>query len=110
MKKIMLRILPVILLLLFISIIRSGIKKSIVGKWKSVDEENEYFFYLNRDKTCSYEMKVARLDCTYEYDGEKITILYSGATKSRIYEYHFENDTLIIIDDSNNENKLIKQK
>lgn len=110
MKKRFLIIIPImlLLLLLFILLLNTGSKKSIVGKWKSVDKENEYFFYFNDDKTCSYEMKVARLGCTYEDDGKKITILYKGTDQSRTYEYHFEEEYLIISDDSNN-NKFIKQ-
>jgi hypothetical protein len=80
-------LLSLIFIILFIII---GNKKSIVGKWKSIDNDNEYYYIFNNDKTCSYEMIVARLDCTYEVDDNNITILYKGNEKAKTYNYFFE--------------------
>ena len=88
----------------------TGCKKSIVGKWKSIDNDNEYYYIFNNDKTCSYEMIVARLDCTYEVDDNNITILYKGNEKAKTYNYFFEGKTLIIKDDTGKDNKFIKEK
>ena len=85
-------------------------KKSIIGKWKSTDTKDEYYYNFNKDKTCSYEMKAARLDCTYEIDENKITILYKGSKKSNTFEYQFKGNTLIITDENKNENKFTKTK
>lgn len=94
-----------LLLLLFIT---TGCKKSIVGRWKSIETTNEYYYIFNDDKTCSYEMTVARLDCTYELDDEKITILYNGNDKPKTYQYRFEDNMLIIRDNTGKDNKFIK--
>ena len=110
MKKKLLIALLLALLILIILLITLGNKKSIIGKWKSIDTENDYYYIFNEDNTCSYEMKVARLDCTYEDDGKKITIIYDGSTKNNIFEYEFKNSTLIIKDVTNKEYKFIKEK
>ena len=104
MKKYILGLL--IVLLLFLT---TGCKKSIVGKWKSIDKENEYYYIFNDDKTCSYEMTVARLDCTYEENDSKLTILYNGNDKPTNFEYRFEKNTLIITDKTGKDNKFIKE-
>ncbi len=99
-----------IALLCSLLILTTGCKKSIVGKWKSVESATEYYYIFNKNKTCSYEMTVARLDCTYEEDGKKLTILYNGNPNPTTYEYRFENNILIIKDSSGNDNKFIKEK
>ena len=96
-----------LLILLFLT---TGCKKDIVGKWKSVDEDNEYYYIFNNDKTCSYEMKVARLDCTYEKDNETLTVLYKGIEEPRNYKYRFEDNNLIITDENGNDNEFTKEK
>ena len=106
MKKHNLKI--ILILLLFLT---TGCnKKSIIGKWKSTDTKDNYYYIFNEDKTCSYEMTAARLDCTYEIDDNKITIQYKGNNKANTFEYQFEKNLLIIKDDINNEYKFIKQK
>ena len=85
-------------------------KKSIVGKWKAIDKESEYYYIFNSDKTCSYEMTVARLDCTYEENDSKLTILYNGTENPVTFEYRFENNMLIIKDDTGNDNKFVKEE
>ena len=97
-------------ILFLILILTTGCKRSIVGKWKAIDTKNEYIYRFNRDKTCSYEMTVARLDCTYEVSDNKLIIFYSGNTKGNTYEYKIEGDTLIIKDDTGKDNKFSKQK
>ena len=101
-------ILGVILLLSLILI--TGCKKSIVGKWKAIDSKTEYYYIFNKDKTCSYEMTVARLDCTYEENDNILTILYKGNEKPTTYEYRFDGSTLIIKDDNGKDNKFTKEK
>ncbi len=100
----------VIILFLFLFLITGCGKKSIIGKWKSTNKKNNYYYIFNADKTCSYELDVARLDCTYEIDDEKITILYKGNDKATTFEYRFKGNSLIIIDDRNNYNEFIKEK
>ncbi len=97
-----------VFLLLFLVLI-TGCGKSIVGKWKSVNSNNEYFYIFNDDKTCSYEMTVARLDCTYKANDGKLDVLFNGNKKSNIYEYRFENNYLIIKDSTGKDNKFVKE-
>ena len=85
-------------------------QRSIVGKWKSIENDIEYYYIFNDDKTCSYEMTMARLDCTFEEDSGKLTILYNGNDNPTIYEYHFEKNNLIITDPTGKENKFIEEK
>ncbi len=103
MKKIFLGIILSLLL-----IITTGCKKSIVGRWKAIETDNTYHYIFNKDKTCSYEMMVARLDCTYEIDDEKLIILFNGNEKPNTFQYYFDNNTLIIKDNTGKENKFIK--
>ena len=106
MKKYHLGIIIIIVLLL-----TTGCgKKSIIGKWKSTDTKDEYYYVFNKDKTCSYKMKAARLDCTYEVNENEITILYKGNSKANTFKYKFKEKNLIITDDNNNNNKFIRQK
>lgn len=103
MKKYFLGLTIVLLL-----VITTGCKKSIVGKWRIIEADNDFHYIFNKDKTCSYEMSVARLDCTYEDDGEKLTILYKGRDKPITFTYTFEGSTLIIKDSANKEYKFNK--
>ena len=99
-----------LLLTISVIILIIGNKKSIIGKWKSTDTNNEYYYIFNKDKTCSYEMTVARLDCTYEIEESKLIIKFKGNDKPKSYEYRFENQNLIIKDDTNRDNRFIKEK
>ena len=86
----------------------TGCKKSIVGKWKAIDTNSDYYYIFHNNKTCSYEMNVARLDCTYEISGDTIRILYKGSDKKTTFQYHFEGKVLIITDENGKDNKFIK--
>ncbi len=96
------------IIIFLLLILTTGCKKSIIGKWKSVDKKNQYYYIFNADKTCSYEMSVARLDCTYEINENKITILYKGNTIPKTYDYLFKDNMLIIKDDTGKDNKFTK--
>ena len=84
-------------------------RNNVIGKWKVVDSEYEYFYIFNKDKTCSYEMTGARLDCTYEKTKNELIILYKGNDKKYTYKYFFDNKYLIIQDNTGKDNKFIKQ-
>lgn len=49
---------------------------SIVGKWA----HGSYVYTFNKDKTCVYDAAGTKMECTYEVDGEKLSILYKGNT------------------------------
>lgn len=108
--KIVILVILVLIIILSLFLVFNHSKKTIVGKWKSTDERNEYYYIFNEDKTCSYEMKVARLDCTYEVDENQISILYKGNDKANTFKYRFDGNFLIINDENNNDNKFIRQK
>lgn len=108
-KKYILAFTAILLIIITILILIIGNKKSIIGIWKSVDTDSTYYYIFNKDKTCSYEMKVARLGCTFKYDDEKIIIEYNGSPKEKIFEYRLEKDVLIIKDKSGQEHKFIKE-
>lgn len=107
MKKYFLGVLIIVAIVFFINACKPK-QPSVVGKWKSIDAENEYYYLFNQDKTCSYEMLVARLDCTYEIDGDNINILYNGNDTTSTFQYHFEENTLIIQDESGKSSKFVK--
>ena len=98
------------IMLLSLLILTTGCKKSVVGKWKAIDSKTEYYYIFNKDKTCSYEMVGARLDCTYQEDENKLTILYNGSEIEYKLDYRFEDDMLIITDYTGNDNKFVKEK
>lgn len=98
-------LLSLIFIILFIII---GDKKSIIGKWKSIDAKDEYYYVFNKDKTCLYEMTSAKLNCTYKIDDNHITILYEGNEKENKFEYSFNKNNLIIKDITGKEYKFIK--
>ena len=91
-------------------ILTTGCKKSIIGKWKVMDDKDEYYYIFNGDNTCSYEMKVARLDCTYKIDNNKIIIKYKGNSKANSFIYKLDGNTLIIKDDTGKNNKFTRVK
>ena len=97
------------IILFLIIILNTGCKKSIVGEWKSINTKEEYYYVFNKDNTCSYEMDVARLDCTYEYDDNTIKIIFKGETKVNTYKYKLVGYTLTIIDSNGNINIFTSQ-
>ena len=110
MKKALLIIPFLVLVMLIFALLTLENKKNIIGKWKSLDENNEYYYIFNNDKTCSYEMKFAKLGCTYENDDKIITILFKGTEQAKTYDYYFEGQTLVIKDDIGKDNKFIKNE
>ncbi len=107
MKKI---VLGITLSLLMVLVTGCGSKKEgLVGKWRADGYSTDYYYIFNEDKTCAYEMSGARMECTYEDDGTKVTILYSGNTAASTYEYTIDGDTLLIKDSLGNDVKYIRK-
>ena len=69
-------------------------KITLVGSW----DHSGYVYTFNSDKTGNYDALGRKSEFTYEDDGEKITILYTGNTVASTYEYKIEGDKLIIKD------------
>ncbi len=97
------------LFLLLSSLLITGCGKNIIGKWRAIDASNEYYYIFNKDKTCSYEMFAARLDCTYEANDGKLTIKFKGNEKPNKYQYRFDGKNLIIKDNTGKDNKFVKE-
>ena len=68
-------------------------KDAIIGQW-SYDSGNSFVFTFNEDRSCSYAGK----NCTYKLDGDKLIILYDGATETFDTTYKVEGNKLIIKD------------
>ena len=109
MKKYLLAIIPVLIIVVFL-VLTTEYKNSIIGKWKAIETNDEYYYIFNEDKSCSYEMNVARLDCTYEIDDTNLTILYDGNKNASTYKYKFDKHTLVITDNSGKDNKFVLEK
>lgn len=94
MKKISLLLVTVLLLGVFVL---TGCKKNngIVGQWKHT---SGYVYTFNSDKTGSYSYGSTEMKFTYEDDGKKVSILYTGNTNASSYEYKIEGNKLIIKD------------
>ena len=72
-------LLAVIFVAVLISLTGCGKKEeqiSIVGKWA----QGSYIYTFNEDKTRSYDAAGTLMKCTYEVDGDKLSILYDGNT------------------------------
>ena len=108
MKKYLLGIILFLLLSLILVMIIFN-KEKIVGKWMAIDSAYEYYYIFNKDKTCSYEMVGARLDCTYYEKDDELIISYKGTDRKYTFKYRFEDGKLIIQDCTGKDNKFIKQ-
>lgn len=69
-------------------------KNTIVGKWAHVS----YVYTFNADKTCSYDAAGTLMKCTYETDGDKLSILYDGNTASFDTTYSIDGNKLNVKD------------
>ena len=72
---------------------------SIVGSW----DHSGFVYTFNKDKTGSYDALGNKMNFTYEDDGKKVSILYTGNTAASSYEYKIEGKKLIIKDSFGND-------
>lgn len=92
MKKILL----VLVLFITLFLVGCGAKdKGIVGKWKS--NEGDFVYTFNEDGSGSYEYYGAISKFTYEIEGDRITIIYTGSAPFRT-KYTLNGNKLNIID------------
>ncbi len=110
MKKYIIGIIILLLILITILLVILLNKDNIVGKWKLINSDYELYYIFNDDKTCSYEMIGAKLDCTYEENGEELIILYKGDTVERKFNYYLKDDKLIIVDTVGKANIFSKEQ
>ena len=67
---------------------------SIVGKWAL----NTFVYTFNEDKTCTYDAAGTTMKCTYEVDGDKLSILYEGNTVPFETTYSIDGNKLNVKD------------
>ena len=82
-------------------------KNPIVGKWAY---SSTFVYTFNEDKTCEYNVSGTIMKCTYETDGDKISILYDGDTIPFETTYSIEGDKLTIEDSMGTSVAYEKQK
>lgn len=102
MKKIFLSLIMAIVLLGSVFITTGCGKKdgnTIVGSW----DHSGFVYTFNKDKTGSYDALGNKMNFTYEDDGKKVSILYTGNTDASSYEYKIEGKKLIIKDSFGND-------
>ena len=101
--------------LLVISIVFVGIfsltgcgkkEESIVGKWAL----GSFVYTFNKDKTCQYDAAGTIMKCTYEIDGDKISILYKGDSVPFETTFSIDGDTLNVKDSLGNDTLYKRQK
>ena len=81
------------------TLVGCGNKNTIVGKWA----QGSYVYTFNEDKTCSYDALGTLMKCTYEVDGDKLSILYEGNTAPFETTYSIENNKLNVKDSFGND-------
>ena len=92
-------------LVLFMSIVvltacgNKKAKNAIVGSW----EHGKYVYTFNEDKTCSYDAAGTKMKCTYEVDGDKLSILYDGNTTPFETTYSIDKNKLNVKDSFGND-------
>ena len=101
------KVLSVLLLLVLLGTVVGCQKRenSIVGSWK----HDSYVYTFNSDNTGSYSSGTNKMEFTYEDDGDKVSILYTGNTKASSYEYQVKGNKLTIKDSFGNDVIYIKE-
>ena len=74
-------------------------EKTLVGSW----DHSGFVYTFNSDKTGTYDALGTKMKFTYEDDGSKVSILYTGNTNASSYEYKIEDNKLIIKDSFGND-------
>ena len=64
------------------------------GKWA----HGSFVYTFNDDKTCVYDSAGTKMECTYEIDGENLSILYKGNTEPFKTSFKVEGKKLTIKD------------
>ena len=78
---------------------------TIVGKWA----HGSYVYTFNSDKTCSYDYGSSKMECTYEVDGENLSITYKGNTVPFKTTFKIDSKKLIIKDSFGSDVEYIRK-
>ncbi|MBR3055757.1 hypothetical protein IKG64_00325 [Candidatus Saccharibacteria bacterium] len=89
-----------------ILIANNGNKDPLIGSWAN----GSYIYTFNEDGTCSYAYSGAgAMECTYETDGDKISILYTENTVPFETTYRIEGNTLTVVDSFGNDTNYTRK-
>ena len=91
--------------LLFTGCTKEEKKDPIIGKWA----QGSYVYTFNEDKTCEYNAAGTIMKCTYEIDGENISILYDGSTTAFETTFSIDGNKLNVKDSFGNDTIYEKQ-
>lgn len=92
--------------IVFISGCNKEVKKDkIIGKWTN----GSYVYTFNEDKTCSYDAAGTLMKCTYETDGDKLSILYKNSDVAFETTYSIDGNILTVKDSFGNDVKYEKK-
>ncbi|MBR2827832.1 MAG: hypothetical protein IKE70_01190 [Bacilli bacterium] len=107
-KKVQTFLIVTMILVGVVSLTGCGKKKEngIVGKWAL----GKFVYTFNKDKTCQYDASGTIMKCTYEIDGDKISILYDGNTLPFETTFSIDGDTLNVKDSLGNDTLYKRQK
>ena len=108
MKKIVTSALLIVLLIVgLFTLTGCGESKTegVIGKW----EYSSYVYTFNEDKTGTYDALGTTMNFTYEDDGSKLSILYTGNTSPLELNYRLDGNKLIITDSFGEEVEYIKK-
>ena len=102
-------IIGIILILVASIFILTGCEESktegVIGKW----EYSSFVYTFNEDKTGTYDALGTTMNFTYEDDGSKLSILYTGNTSPLELNYRLDGNKLIITDSFGEEVEYIKK-
>lgn len=76
-------------------IINNNNKDPLIGSWAN----GSFVYTFNENGTCSYAIsQTGAMNCTYETNGNNISILYDGNTAPFKTTYKIEGNTLTVVD------------
>jgi len=99
----------IFVLTLCLFLVGCGKKNSIIGKWETKLGGYNFVYTFNEDKTCSYDAAGKLMKCTYEIDGDKISILYDGDTSPFETTFSIEGNKLNVRDSNGNDTFYTKK-
>ena len=103
MKKYLLSVLLLLCVVTLVGCTKEEKKDTIVGKWENKLGSSSYVYTFNEDKTCEYNAAGTIMKCTYEVDGDKLSILYSDSTASFDTTYEIKDGKLNVKDSMGND-------
>ena len=94
-SKILLSVFVLVVLPLFLTGCENTISgNTIVGSW----EYGSFVYTFNKDNTCTYDAGGTIMKCTYETDGDKLSISYEKTTVPFETTYSIDGNKLNIKD------------